>query len=120
MDLLTLLLTGGIGAAAIKLLESLILWLLNRRAAKKEGEAGRRRANAEALEKTVGHLAEGQRIILHDRIKYLAKCYIKDGEIAMDDREDLLEMHRIYHNALGGNGNLDAVMAQVLELNLKI
>lgn len=120
MELLTLLLTGGIGAAAIKLLESLTLWALSRRAAKTDGEAGRRRAKAEALDTTVKHLVAGQRIILHDRIKYLAKCYIKAGEIAIDDREDLLEMHRIYHNSLGGNGNLDAVMAQVLELNLKI
>ena len=54
-----------------------------------------------------------------DRIKYLGRRFIRDGKIDFDDRQDLIDMHGVYHNALGGNGNLDKLMEEVMELPVK-
>lgn len=67
-------------------------------------------------EKGVG---AGTRILLYDRIKYLGKLHIDKGYISMEDLEDLITMHNIYHNELKGNGYLDNVMDAVKALPLK-
>lgn len=56
--------------------------------------------------------------ILLDRIQYLCKTYIHDGEIDTDDLRRLHIMHKNYHN-LGGNGDLDKLMSRVDNLPLK-
>lgn len=124
-DIIGYVLTGGAAAAGVKLLDNLIQWLLARRAATKDkADATHKKTEAEKaqelddVKKTVQDLAGGQMIILHDRIKYLGRCYIKDCEIRLDDREDLLKMHEAYHQ-LGGNGNLNALMDDVLDLPLR-
>lgn len=124
-DIIGYVLTGGAAAAGVKLLDNLIQWLLNRRAAEKdkatethEKTAAEKEQEMDDVKKTVRDLAGGQRIILHDRIKYLGRCYIQDEQIRLDDREDLLKMHDAYHQ-LGGNGNLKALMDDVLELPLR-
>lgn len=58
----------------------------------------------------------GIRILLYDRIKHLGKAYIERGSITAEELEDLIEMHRIYHDELNGNGFLDAIMDQVKKL----
>ena len=66
------------------------------------------------------HGAEaGTRMILYDRIKYLGKRYISEGEITADCLEDLIEMHRVYHDELDGNGYLDTLICQVKHLKIK-
>ena len=57
--------------------------------------------------------------MLYDRIRYLGQAYIAAGEIDFDDRRVLNDMHRSYHNGLGGNGDLDTLMAEVNGLKLK-
>lgn len=57
--------------------------------------------------------------LFYDRIKYLARKHISEGCIDFNDREDLSELHSIYHDTLGGNGNLDNLMAVVMRLPLK-
>lgn len=124
-DIIGYILTGGAAAAGVKLLDNLIQWTLNRRAAKKD-QAAERHKKTEAekeqelddIKNNVRSLAHGQKTILHDRIKYLGRCYIKDEAIRLDDREDLLKMHDAYHQ-LGGNGNLNALIDDVLELPLR-
>lgn len=124
-DIIGYVLTGGAAAAGVKLLDNLIQWLLTRRAATRDKAVETsRKTDAEKeqemdeVKRTVCDLAGGQMIILHDRIKYLGRCYIQDGEIRLDDREDLLKMHEAYHK-LGGNGNLNVLMDDVLELSLR-
>lgn len=58
----------------------------------------------------------GIRILLYDRIKHLGKKYISEGKISAENLEDLIEMHRIYHVDLDGNGFLDSLMEQVKKL----
>ena len=49
-----------------------------------------------------------------------AKGYIRDGEISMDDRRQLNKWHELYHDGLGGNGDMDKLMAEVNKLPLSL
>lgn len=51
-------------------------------------------------------------------IQERAKQHIKDGTITLEERRSLHHWHDLYHNGLGGNGDADALMAQVDKLNL--
>lgn len=64
-------------------------------------------------------LAESQKNVLFDRIRYLCRRYLADGEIDFDDLRAVNALHNSYHNGLGGNGDLDALMKQVRELPVK-
>ncbi len=55
------------------------------------------------------------KVLTVDRVRYLAQCYIRDGDITLEDKETLQDMHRAY-KALGGNGHLDTAMAAVEKL----
>lgn len=63
-------------------------------------------------------IAEGVQLLLYDRIKYLAKHHIANGEISAEDLEDLTRMWECYHNpkGLNGNGYLDNLMGAVKKL----
>ena len=125
-ELLLCLLSGGVAAACIKAAESIITWKLNRKAAQEDKEEAKQEteqkdlpAAIEQLEKDLTSLRIGEKVILHDRIKYLGKSFIDDGEVDFDDRQDLVDMHSVYHNELGGNGNPDSLMKKVMELPIK-
>lgn len=60
----------------------------------------------------------GLKVLTVDRVRYLGKCYIAEGEITLEDKENLEEMHRAY-KALGGNGHLDTVMRGVEKLPIR-
>lgn len=64
-------------------------------------------------------VSAGTRMLLYDRIKFLGKVYISRGSIKSDELEDIIEMHKVYHNELGGNGFLDSVMDQVKKLSIE-
>lgn len=65
-------------------------------------------------------VAVGVRQLLYDRIKEKGKTYISKGEITNEELEDLIAMHKIYHNDLNGNGYLDQLMAEVKKLKLVV
>lgn len=129
MELLGYLLTGATAAAIIKMIDNLVIWFLNRKAKKNdETEMANKAEEAQAekeesawkkrTDRTIDALAVGVRVILMDRIRYLGQEYIKDGEVDFDDRRLLNQMHSVYHNTLGGNGDLDILMKEVDELPL--
>lgn len=66
--------------------------------------------------KKKGGVAEGVQLLLYDRIKYLGKHHIANGQIDSDDLEDIVRMWECYHNDLNGNGYLDGIMSQVKAL----
>lgn len=90
------------GGAAIAVIGQLIMWAVNRKAEKQN------KAN---------EIANGVMFLLQDKIKDLAKHHIQDGQIPVEDLEDLLRMHEVYHQ-LGGNGYLNTLINAVK--NLKI
>ena len=51
-------------------------------------------------------------------IQERAKQYIKDGKISLEERRSLHHWHSLYHDGLGGNGDADALMAQVDRLTI--
>lgn len=62
-------------------------------------------------------ITAGVRMLLYDRIKFLGKKYLEKSQVTSEELEDLVEMHRIYHN-MGGNGFLDSIMDSVKHLNI--
>ena len=53
-------------------------------------------------------------------IQERAKELIREGGVTLEDRRSLHHWHDLYHNGLGGNGDADALMAQVDKLPLKM
>jgi hypothetical protein len=137
LELLGYLLTGATAAAAIKLLDNVILWHLNRKAKKDDESEAEDKEKLKRIEKEekkrqqeekewkkhtndrIEALAVGVRAILMDRIRFLGQKYLKEGEIDFDDRRLLNQMHGVYHNELGGNGDLAILMDEVNDLPLK-
>lgn len=129
-DILIAVVSGGVGAAVIKLIGDGLSWKRNRKAEKEDREEQRQDdAKKQAALKTEDRLkaieaktdaqSEALKFMLYDRIRWLGQAYIADEEIDFDDRRILNDMHRSYHNGLGGNGDLDTLMAEVNRLPLK-
>lgn len=49
-----------------------------------------------------------------------AQEHIRDAEITLDDRRQIHTWHELYHDGLGGNGDMDNLMAQVDKLPLRL
>lgn len=126
MELLKAFLGGAGGAALVAGIFALLQWRLNRKATKEDKAADRKVADCKArgediarVEKRVDALYVANRIQMYDRIKHLGKSYIRQEEISAEDLEDLIDMHKCYHDDLGGNGFLDEIMEQVRHLPIK-
>lgn len=96
MELLLAFIGGGSGAALV----SGIFAVIQKRHARKDN-------HSKAL-----------RYIMLYIIQERAKQHIKDGTITMEERRSLHHWHTLYHDGLGGNGDADALMAQVDRLSL--
>lgn len=70
-------------------------------------------------DKEMAAQSEALRYVLLDRILYIGKSYISEGEVTFDDRKRLREMHKCYHDGLNGNGDADQIMKAVDALPLK-
>lgn len=125
MGVLKSFLSGAGGAAIVTGLFMIIKWLLDRRAAKKDGAEKRNAINCAArgkeiqeLRESMGVLILADRTILYDRIKHLGKSYIARGYVTLEELEDLGRMHEVYHDPdkLNGNGFLDDLMKAVRSL----
>lgn len=126
MEVILAIVGGSCGAAIVAGIFGLIQWRLNRKASKEDKAADRKAADCKArgediarVETQVKALYKANRIQLYDRIKHLGKAYISRQEISPEDLEDLIDMHRCYHDDLGGNGFLDEIMEQVRHLPIK-
>lgn len=105
MEIVIGILGAGIGAGIMTILQ---MWL--QRKWKKE--------DAEKIDPNlVKALVESQKVMMVDRIRYLGGHYIQTGEISLEEKETLHEMHKAYR-ALGGNGHLDTVMEEVDKLQV--
>lgn len=103
MELLVDLLGGATGAALV----AGIFSLLQRRREKKEALDDKKDSHGKAL-----------RYLMLYIIQERAKAHIKDGNITLEERRSLHHWHNLYHDGLGGNGDADALMAQVDKLPL--
>lgn len=103
IKLLVELLGGAAGAALVAGIFSGI----QARKAKKELQDDKKDAQSKAL-----------RYLMLYIIQERAKSHIKDGSITLEERRSLHHWHSLYHDGLGGNGDADALMAQVDRLPL--
>ena len=98
--------TGGVALGSSGL-SAIVVAILNHHWAKKKNSSGKLDA-----------LVEAQKVLMIDRVRYLGSSYIHDGEIALEDKENLAEMYQsIQKDWTGGkNGHLSTVMAEVERL----
>ena len=73
----------------------------------------------EETDKQLSAQSEAIKLELLDKIFDLGNSYIKDGEIGFEERRRLHEMHKCYHEGLGGNGDADLLMKEIDDLPLK-
>lgn len=57
-------------------------------------------------------LKENQKVTSVDRIRHLVKAHIAEGQIDLEEKENIMSMYRSY-KSLGGNGHLDTVMSEL-------
>lgn len=62
---------------------------------------------------------KGIRLIMKNDIRSLCDKYMQQGWIYEDELEDLIAMHNCYHDDLGGNGFLDKLMKEVMNLEIR-
>ena len=103
MDWAVELFGGAAGAAIVAGLFS----LAQSRKAKKERQEDKRDAHNKAL-----------RYLMLYIIQERAKAHIKAGVITLEERRSLHHWHDLYHYGLDGNGDADALMAEVDHLPL--
>lgn len=59
---------------------------------------------------------QAMRLVLKDRLRRLCVHYIEQQWIYADELDDLLAMHKCYHDSLKGNGYLDTLIDKVKAL----
>lgn len=100
MAFLEILLSSGVGAGVMAILQA---WF-QRRWKKKDASADQLTA-----------LVNAQKVIMIDWVRWLGRRYIEDRHISLEDKENLMDMHKAY-KALGGNGHLQTVIDEVNRL----
>ena len=132
----TVLLTSSVIVSFISLIGSVMLYKMNRKAAL-EDRHDEIKQNVEALQLSMNvisedynrlnnklenlttmilDLKESQRILMHSEILTKIKRAMKEGHITLEERNTIISMHDTYHNKLGGNGQLDAAMKDLMEI----
>ncbi len=126
MQLLMTVIGGAVGAAIVSGIFGIIMWKLNRKAQVEDRQEDREQESADALKSEVETINEqlsgltvAMRMLMYDRIKHLGNSYLKRGYISSEELADLIEMHRVYHDTLKGNGFLDTLMEKVKALPVK-
>lgn len=113
------LLTGGVFVAIIEGVREWRQWKRERKAKKEDAAELNIEQRLVKMEAQNAAQTEALKYILYDRIRFLGQAYIAEGEIDFDDRRILNSMHKVYHNGLNGNGDLDNLMRDVNALKLK-
>lgn len=137
---LTCILSSSVAVALVTAIKELVIWKLNRKAkiddrkVEEEDTLTNLSTQIDTHQKSIDELvsilnnletkmdvsSNGMRVILKDRIKYIALGYIHREKISLEDKKNLKEMWQIYHFDLKGNGDLDDIMSLVEELPLDI
>lgn len=103
MESLIIALIGAVTGSGVS---SVVIALLQRKWSKEDKHDAR-----------VDALVTANKVLMIDKVRWLGKKYIADGEISLEDKENLQEMYNAYKR-LGGNGHLDMVMQEVNHLKV--
>lgn len=107
------------GAALIAGAWTLIKWLIERRAARKDKDKMSTDKRIAKLETDMQALIAGVRSLLYSEIKDRIKAALAAGEISAEDLEEITHKHELYHGPLGGNGYLDTLMDKLRALPVR-
>ena len=107
MQTVIALVSGAAGAAIASGVFSIILYKIKRRDEK-----------ADKRQTTCSMHSMAIRYIMLYIIEERAKQFIEHGSITLEKRRSIHHWHELYHDGLGGNGDADALMAQVNKLPL--
>jgi len=143
IEVMRSLLTSSVLVSVIAVIGNVLMFILNRRATKKDRQDDSE-DKISMIEKRISQLEidrdndrrlfretirditeslidvkDGQKVILYDRILYISRKFILEGSISYEDKTNLNKMYSVYHNQLGGNGDLDAVIRDINELPTK-
>lgn len=77
----------------------------------------RKWAKQDKHDERVDALVDANKVLMVDRVRHLGKRYIAEGEIHLEDKENLIAMYKAYKK-LGGNGHLETVMEEVNTLKV--
>lgn len=80
---------------------AIVTAILSRRAEKRKKETGE---------------SQGIRWLMQDRLEHVALAYLAKGSISYEELRNWNRGHHIYHNLLGGNGDLDALKDALRDL----
>lgn len=103
MESLIIALIGAVTGSGVS---SVVIALLQRKWAKQDKHDER-----------VDALVTANKVLMIEKVRSLGKNYIANGEIHLEDKENIQEMYAAY-KALGGNGHLDMVMSEVNHLKV--
>ena len=73
---------------------------------------------AEEKKKETGE-SQGIRWLMQDRLEHVALAYMAKGTITHDEWKNWNKGHYIYHELLGGNGDLDPLKAALRDMDTK-
>lgn len=63
--------------------------------------------------------SQGIKWLMQDRLEHVALAYLSKGEITHDEYKNWNRGHYIYHELLGGNGDLDPLKKAIEELDIQ-
>ena len=66
--------------------------------------------------RSVGGESQGLRWLLQDRLEQQALTYLEKGSISYEELRSWNRGHHIYHDLLGGNGDLDGLREELKRL----
>lgn len=98
MDILVPIVCAIIGSGAST---AIVTAVLNRRTEKKKNETGE---------------SQGIRWLMQDRLEHVALAHMAKGEITYEELKHWNRGHYIYHNLLGGNGDLDPLKESLKDM----
>ena len=63
--------------------------------------------------------SQGIKWLMQDRLEHVALAYLSRGSITHDEYKNWNRGHYIYHELLGGNGDLDPLKKAIEELDIQ-
>lgn len=72
-----------------------------------------------AQEKKLNAVVMADKVVIMFIIKYIGRDYLKEGEITLEQKETIADLHRAY-KGLGGNGDLDTIMQELDEIDISV
>lgn len=104
-DILVIVFGSG---AIVSVIGEIILYMIKRNDTKKD----------ETLAE-IKHLKQAQKVLMRAEIVKMCKAVLINGEIAFEEREEILELYEAYKNELDGNGKAEDYVKQIKILPLK-